>query len=114
MPRENARAMSCRLRNRPLIKSAALLGVLGGGCLAVTAALGEPLLLRNANPLLAPYGFPNPLPAQLFSAGTGTLNVTFNWANSATVEGNASHALTLDGEAQELRLRGTYAVSDRF
>jgi len=111
----NAPIMSCRLHNRLLIECAALLlGVTGGGCVVVSTAWGEPLLLRNANPLLAPYGFPAALPAKLPAADTGSFGVTLLWANSATVEGNASHALTLDGEAQELRLRGTYAFTDRF
>jgi hypothetical protein len=91
----------------------------GGG--AVTAALyslavlvpagaaADPLLTRNQNPLLLPYGLPNPLPARLPAADSGRATLDINWSNSAEDDISDSHDFTMDAETQDVRLRLEYA-----
>jgi hypothetical protein len=90
---------------------AALPAIIG---LFTPSAHGDPLLTRNQNPLLAPYGLPSPLPARLPTAGSGRVAATVNWANAAAVETTGPFAFTLDGEAQELRVRLEHGVGTRF
>jgi hypothetical protein len=80
----------------------------------MAAAHGDPLPTRNQNPLLAPYGLPNPLPSRLPAAGGGEIGVTLNWANAAVVENSGPYAFTLDGETQDVRLRWEQALGPRF
>lgn len=79
-----------------------------------SAAHCEPLLARNQNPLLMPYGLPGPLPARLPAAGTGTFAASLNWSNSASLDSTASHDFTLDGESRELRLRLAHSIDGDF
>jgi len=82
--------------------------------LLTSAAHGDPLLTRNQNPLLAPYGLPSPLPARLPAAGSGRVSATLNWANAAAVETSGPYAFTLDGEAQEVRVRLEHSLGTQF
>jgi len=87
---------------------AAIVGLFG------VTAHGDPLLTRNQNPLLAPYGLPAPLPARLPVAGSGRVGATVNWANAAVVESSGPYAFTLDAEVQEVRIRLERAVGTQF
>jgi hypothetical protein len=98
-------------RNSRHAASPALLAL---ALLAPVAARSEPLLTRNQNPLLAPYGLPNPLPARLPAAGTGRFAADVNWSNAANLEDSGDRSFTLDAESQEVRLRLEYAVGARW
>jgi hypothetical protein len=82
--------------------------------LLAPAAHSEPLLSRNQNPLLMPYGLPEPLPARLPAAGTGYVSAGVNWSNSASLDSSASHDFTLDGESRELRLRLAHSIGGNW
>lgn len=71
----------------------------------------EPLLTRNQNPLVLPYGLPNPLPARLPAAGAGRATLDVNWSNSADDDISDSHDFTIDAESQDVRLRLEYGIS---
>jgi hypothetical protein len=110
-----------RLRHRLIHRIALVRGIAAAlappaaaACLVAPIAQGDPLPMRNSNPLLAPYGFPRVLPARLPAAKTAALGLTFDWSSSATLDSHETHALTLDAEVQEWRLRATYAFGDRF
>jgi hypothetical protein len=77
--------------------------------LAPAAANADPLLTRNQNPLVLPYGLPNPLPARLPAANFGRATLDLNWSNSADEDITGSHDFTIDAETQDLRLRLEYA-----
>jgi hypothetical protein len=77
--------------------------------LAPAATHADPLLTRNQNPLVLPYGLPAPLPARLPAAGSGRVTLDLNWANSADDDITDSHNFTMDAETQDLRLRLEYA-----
>ena len=79
--------------------------------LAPAAAHADPLLTRNQNPLLLPFGLPNPLPARLPADGAGRVTLDLNWSNSADDDISGSHDFTIDAESQDLRLRVEYAVN---
>jgi hypothetical protein len=72
-------------------------------------AHAEPLLTRNQNPLVLPYGLPNPLPARLPTADSGRATLDMNWSNSADYDISSSHDFTIDAETQDVRLRLEYA-----
>lgn len=74
----------------------------------------EPLLTRNQNPLLLPYGLPNPLPARLPAAESGRATLDVNWSNSADDDISDSHDFTLDAETQDVRLRLEYAFGAQW
>ncbi len=80
--------------------------------LAPTVGAG-PLPTRNENPLLAPFGVPNVLPARLPAAGSDQVGVALNWSNSITVETAGDASFHMDAEAQEWRLDWTHAFTDR-
>jgi hypothetical protein len=65
----------------------------------------DPLLTRNQNPLLMPYGLPNSLPARLPAAGSGRFTLGVNWTNAANDDISDSHNFTLDAESEDVRLR---------
>lgn len=72
-------------------------------------AATEPLLTRNQNPLVLPYGLPNPLPARLPTADSGRATLDMNWSNSANYDISGSHNFTIDAETQDVRLRLEYS-----
>jgi hypothetical protein len=74
----------------------------------------DPLLTRNQNPLLLPYGLPNPLPARLPNAGTGGYTLDVNWSNAADDDISDSHNFTIDAESQDVRLRLEYAFAKNW
>jgi len=71
----------------------------------------EPLLTRNQNPLVLPYGLPNPLPARLPTADSGRATLDINWSNSADDDISGSNSFTVDAETQDVRLRLEYAFN---
>ncbi len=77
--------------------------------LVPAAVAAEPLLTRNQNPLVLPYGLPNPLPARLPAADSGRATLDMNWSNSANEDISGSHNFTVDAETQDVRLRLEYA-----
>lgn len=91
--------------------TAALLLLLG---LCADDAGAEPLLTRNQNPLLLPYGLPLPLPARLPTNGTGRYGLDVNWSNAANLETSGERDFTLDGESVDVRLRLEHAFGDRW
>ncbi|NJD32706.1 MAG: DUF3187 family protein [Gammaproteobacteria bacterium] len=74
-------------------------------------AHGEPLLTRNQNPLLLPYGLPNPLPARLPAHRSGGAALVVNWTNAANDDFSDAHSFTLDAEAVDVRVRLEYAFA---
>lgn len=90
-------------------------GVLGAAALCAATvgpvAQAEPLLTRNQNPLVAPFGLPSPLPARLPSAGRARVTLDANWSNAAYDDSSASYDFTLDGESRDVRLRVEYALN---
>jgi len=89
----------------------ALLLLLG---LCASDAGAEPLLTRNQNPLLLPYGLPLPLPARLPASGTGRYGLDVNWSNAANLETSGASEFTLDSETVDVRLRLEHAFGDRW
>jgi Protein of unknown function (DUF3187) len=79
-----------------------------------TPAQADPLLTRNENPLLAPFGIPSVLPSRLPAAGSGVISATFSWSNSMTIEDEGGRQFTMDGEGQELRLEVVHAFTDKL
>ncbi len=79
--------------------------------LAGPAAHADPLLTRNQNPLLLPFGLPNPLPARLPAADSGRYALYVNWSNAADDDISDSHNFTLDEESEDVRLRLEYAFA---
>jgi hypothetical protein len=79
--------------------------------LAAQVADADPLLTRNQNPLVLPYGLPSPLPARLPATDTGRATLDINWSNSADDDISGSHNFTIDAETQDIRLRLEYAFA---
>jgi hypothetical protein len=82
--------------------------------LASPAVHADPLLTRNQNPLVLPYGLPNPLPARLPAAGSGRFALNLNWSNAADEDVSSSHDFTVDEESMDLRLRLEYAFASNW
>ncbi len=100
------RAIPCRPERR-------LAPALVAGLLLAPAVGAGPLPTRNENPLLAPFGVPNVLPARLPTAGSDEAGLTLNWSNSITVETAGDASFHMDAEAQEWRLDWIHAFTDR-
>jgi hypothetical protein len=97
------------------VPSGSLLAVLWAlAALVPRAADAEPLLTRNQNPLVLPYGLPNPLPARLPPADSGRATLDINWSNSADDDIAGSHNFTIDAETQDVRLRLEYAFGENW
>lgn len=79
--------------------------------LASPAVHADPLLTRNQNPLVLPFGLPNPLPARLPAARSGRYTLDLNWSNAADDDISASHDFTMDEESQDVRLRVEYGFA---
>lgn len=92
-------------------KGPALPVVLALVVLASQAAHADPLLTRNQNPLVLPYGLPSPLPARLPAEGSGRATLDVNWSNSADDDISGSHEFTIDAESQDVRVRLEYAFT---
>jgi hypothetical protein len=73
-----------------------------------------PLLTRNQNPLVLPYGLPLPLPARLPAAGDGRASLGINWSNAANLETSGKREFTLDAETVDVRLRLEHAFGERW
>ncbi len=84
---------------------------LAAACLSPAAA-AEPFVVRNQNPLLAPFGLPNPLPARL--PATGLLAANLHWGNAAYAETRGDAEFVVDAETLELRLRYERPLGARF
>jgi hypothetical protein len=83
-------------------------------CLWATAPQAAPLITRNQNPLLLPYGLPLPLPARLPAAGKTRAGLDVNWSNAANLETSGEREFTLDAETVDVRLRLEHAFGDRW
>ncbi len=75
------------------------------GSLWPLATQAAPLVTRNQNPLLLPYGLPLPLPARLIEPGDGRASLDVNWSNAANLETSGEREFTLDAETIDVRLR---------
>lgn len=73
-----------------------------------------PLLTRNQNPLVLPYGLPLPLPARLPAVGEGRASLDINWSNAANLETSGEREFTLDAETVDVRLRLEHAFGERW
>lgn len=82
--------------------------------LAAAAADASPFPTRDQNPLIADYGLPMPMPAQLPQARSWSLGSSFNWSSSAIAQGSNDEALIVDAETRELRLTVTRALGERL
>ena len=78
------------------------------------AALADPFLVRNQNPLLTPFGLPNPLPARLPQAGGSRLSANLHWGSASYDELNGEDGFVVDGEMLELRLRYERSLGPRL
>ncbi len=78
----------------------------------VASALAAPLTTRDQNPLLAGFGLPAPLPANLNAMPSR--DAQFNWASSAIFQNSNSERLTVDAETKELRLILAHPWDDRW
>jgi hypothetical protein len=87
--------------------------MLAAACLA-PAAQAEPFVVRNQNPLLAPFGLPNPLPARLPEAGGGRFAANLHWGNAQHEESNSDEDFVVDAEMLEFRLRYQRALGPRL
>jgi hypothetical protein len=103
--------MGHRQARRPCARIGAVpAALLAIASLSAPATRAEPLLTRNQNPLLMPYGLPLPLAARLPTAGTGRFTLDVNWSNAANLESSDDDDFTLDAESQDVRLRLERAV----
>jgi hypothetical protein len=84
------------------------------GSLWPLATQAAPLVTRNQNPLLLPYGLPLPLPARLIGPGDGRASLDVNWSNAANLETSGEREFTLDAETIDVRLRVEHAFSERW
>jgi hypothetical protein len=89
-----------------LIRYLALLSTLY--CAGAAAA---PFITRDQNPLLAGFGLPSALPAQLDSTHELGLDTAINWSSSAIDQHSAREALTVDAETREARLTFRYFLA---
>lgn len=97
------------------MKSRRLLAAVALAASAVApAARAEPFVVRNQNPLLAPFGLPGPLPARLPEDGGSRFAANLHWGNSAYAETNGDAAFVVDAETLELRLRYERALGPRL
>lgn len=103
-----ARKASERRGSGTLLAMAALAG------LAIAPAGAEPFAVRNQNPLLAPFGLPNPLPARLPGEGAGRFAANLHWGNAAYAETKGDESFTVDAEMLELRMRYERALGPRL
>lgn len=78
------------------------------------AARAEPFVVRNQNPLLTPFGLPNPLPSRLPEAGAGEWAANLHWGNASHEETNGDETYLVDAETQEFRLRYQRSVGPRL
>jgi hypothetical protein len=74
----------------------------------------EPFVVRNQNPLLTPFGIPNPLPARLPQAGASRLAANLHWGSASYGEENGEDSFIVDGEMLELRLRYEHSLGPRL
>lgn len=81
--------------------------------LCAPAARAEPFLVRNQNPLLAPYGLPKPLPARLPAAGAAAWSTSLQWTSAAYAESAADRSFEVDAESLEVRLRYLRSLGPR-
>jgi hypothetical protein len=101
--RQARRTIPCRRAAIPALWALAFL--------ASPTVHADPLLTRNQNPLVLPYGLPTPLPARLPAADSGRATLDVNWSNSADDDISDSHEFTIDAESQDVRLRLEYAFA---
>jgi hypothetical protein len=78
------------------------------------AAGSAPLLTRNQNPLVLPYGLPLPLPARLTAPGETRASLDVNWSNAANLETSGEREFTLDAETVDVRVRLERAFDERW
>jgi hypothetical protein len=82
--------------------------------LLAPAAQADPFMVRNQNPLLTPFGIPNPLPARLPKAGGSRLAANLHWGSASHEEESGEDSFIVDGEMLELRLRYEHSLGPRF
>ncbi|MFO1394050.1 MAG: DUF3187 family protein [Steroidobacteraceae bacterium] len=91
-----------------------IVGLVALAACVPAAALAEPLVTMNQNPLVLPYGLPLPLPARLPASGHGRYGLDVNWSNTATIEGSGSYDATVDAETVDVRLRLEHSFGERW
>ncbi|MCU0974708.1 MAG: DUF3187 family protein [Steroidobacteraceae bacterium] len=77
-------------------------------------AQADPFLVRNQNPLLTPFGVPNPVPARLVQVGGSRLSANLHWGSASYGEEDSDDSFVVDAEMLELRLRYERAVGPRL
>ncbi len=84
-------------------------------CVAVaTEGRADPFVVRNQNPLLVPFGLPNPLPARLPQSGGSRVSASLRWGSASHEEENGEDSFIVDGEMLELRLRYERSLGPRL
>ena len=73
-----------------------------------------PLLTRNQNPLVLPYGLPLPLPGRLTAPGETRTSLDVNWSNAANLETSGEREFTLDAETVDVRVRIEHSFGERW
>lgn len=111
MPRASSPRLSPGPTSVGLSVAAALL-------LATFPAHADPFRTRDQNPLLAGFGLPMPMPAQISGQGgqpgEWQWAADLNWGSSAILQDNDREALIVDAETRELRLTLGRALSERW
>jgi hypothetical protein len=82
--------------------------------LASSASPAEPFSARDENPLLAGFGIPLSMPAEVPANGTWDWSADIHWASSAIVQDGAYERLIADAETRELRLAIAYGLAERW
>lgn len=90
-------------------------GLVGATCLLLSlGAQAGPFPTRDQNPLLAAFGLPLPLPAELAGSGETRIDGIFNWSNTANSRPAGIEAILVDLESRELRITIEHRVSERM
>lgn len=82
--------------------------------LAASHAGADPFTVRDQNPLLAGFGLPAAMPAQLDETGVWSIGADLYWSNTALIQARGPEFLRLDAEAREARLTLQASVTDRI
>lgn len=82
--------------------------------LAASQATADPFTIRDQNPLLAGFGLPAAMPAQLDDAGVWSSSFDLYWSSTALLQQSDSEFLVVDAETREARLTLQASVTDRI
>ncbi|HEY5810273.1 MAG TPA: DUF3187 family protein, partial [Povalibacter sp.] len=79
-----------------------------------TISSASPFPTRDQNPLLAGFGLPTAMPAQIEKSDEWQWSADFNWGSSAILQDSDRETLMVDAETRELRLTLGRSLTDRW